>query len=62
LPLIANALPFEELAPGADATGFEAKALVCYHARKLVQILGDLAENLDPRLAALEVGAGAHER
>jgi uncharacterized membrane protein YccC len=62
LPLIANALPFEELAPSADITGFEAKALVCYHARKLVQILGDLAENLDPpRRPVLEVGAGANE-
>ena len=44
--LIARALPFEALAPGADATAFEAGAQLLYHARKLVQILGDIAAEL----------------
>jgi len=46
--LIARALPFEALAPGADATAFEAGAQLLYHARKLVQILGDIAAELEP--------------
>ena len=45
--LIARALPFEALAPGADATAFEAGAQLLYHARKLVQILGDIAAELE---------------
>jgi hypothetical protein len=49
--LIARALPFENLAPGADATAFEAGAQLLYHARKLVQILGDIAAELEPAAA-----------
>jgi hypothetical protein len=46
--LIARALPFEALTPGADATAFEAGTQLLYHASKLVQILADIAAELEP--------------